>query len=84
MTPEEITMTNFETLRRAALTSATELMAGMSGEQQAFIERACAAGGRLTLELGPLPDCRRVALSLIEHEGRRVELCFAALVEPAL
>lgn len=70
-------MTNFENLRRAALTSATELMAGLTNEQQDFVRRACAAGGRLTVELGPLPDCRRVALNLVEREGRRVELCFA-------
>ncbi len=76
-------MTNIETMRRAALTCGTELLAGMSGEQQAFVQRACAAGGRLTIELGPLPDCRRVALNLVEREGRRVELCFAAPVEPA-
>jgi hypothetical protein len=69
----------FVELHRAALTCATDMMSRLDTDQQAFVERACAGGGRLTVELGPMPDCRRVAVNLVEREGRRVELCFATV-----
>ena len=34
-----------------------------------------AGGARLVMELGPLPDAQRVALVLVEVEGRRVDVC---------
>lgn len=55
MTPEQI-----KNLHEAALTVATSLMAVMPEANAEYLERAIGAGGRIVLELGPLPDMRRV------------------------
>ena len=36
------------------------------------------AVARLVMELGPLPDAQRIAIVLIEREGRRVDVCSMA------
>ncbi len=68
-------MDNFVELHRNALVITTGMMARLDDAQRQFLEGAVAGGARLILELGPLPDCVRVAIVLIEREGRRVEVC---------
>ena len=70
MTPEQI-----KNLHEAALTVATSLLAVMPEANAEYLERAIGAGGRIVLELGPLPDMRRVSLAVVEPEGNRVIVC---------
>jgi len=68
-------MDNFEQLHHNALVITTKMMACLDDAQQKFVEGAVIGGGRLVMELGPLPDAQRVAIVLIEREGRRFEVC---------
>ena len=65
---------DFENLRRAALTVSTRLLGGLTDRQLSTIEKMVRSGGRLILEIGPMPDARTAKLVLVEHEGRRVPL----------
>lgn len=69
MNPEHI-----KALHEASLRVATQLMAGVSDANLHYVDQATRAGGRITLELGPLPDMRRVDMVMVEPEGRRVTL----------
>lgn len=66
MTPEQI-----KALHEAALTVATSLMAQMPEANATYMESAIQAGGRIVMELGPLPDVRRITLAVLEPEGKR-------------
>ena len=68
-------MDNFVELHRNALVITTRLLAHLDDTQRQFVEGAVAGGARLVMELGPLPDAQRVALVLVEVEGRRVDVC---------
>jgi hypothetical protein len=68
-------MDNFVELHRNALAITTKMLANLGDAQQKFVEGAVIGGGRLVMELGPLPDAQRVAIVLIEREGRRFEVC---------
>ena len=68
-------MDNFVELHRNALAITTRMVANLNDDQRQFVEGAVAAGARLVMELGPLPDAQRVAIVLVEREGRRVEVC---------
>ncbi len=61
-------------LHTAALTMGTHLMAGTPDASLAYIEQAIRAGARIVMELGPLPDMRRVDMVVVEPEGRRVTI----------
>ena len=65
---------DFENLRRATLTMATKLLGGLTDRQLRTVDKMARAGGRLILEIGPMPDARVARLVLVEHEGRRVPL----------
>jgi hypothetical protein len=68
-------MDNLVELHRNALVITTRLLAHLDDTQRQFVEGAVAGGARLVMELGPLPDAQRIAIVLIEREGRRVEVC---------
>lgn len=59
-------------LHEAALQVGTHLMANTPDASLAYIEQAIKAGGRITMEIGPMPDVRRVDVVVIEPEGKRV------------
>ena len=61
-------------LHEAALNLGTHLMAHTPDTSLAYIEQAIRAGGRIVMELGPLPDMRRVDMVMVEPEGRRVTI----------
>jgi hypothetical protein len=71
-------MDNFVELHRNALVITTQLLAHLDDTQRQFVEGAVAGGARLVMELGPLPDAQRIAIVLIEREGRRVDVCSMA------
>ena len=49
---------DFKALHAAALTLSTKMIAKLRP-------------GKIIMELGALPDCQRVDLTLVEHEGQR-------------
>jgi hypothetical protein len=61
--------TEFKNLHAAALTLATKMLAELPQGMQDELERGTRQGGKLLMQLGPLPDCRRVELVLREREG---------------
>lgn len=72
---KEHTMTNeqnIKDLHEAALKVGTSLIAGIPLHCVDYVEKSIRLGCRLTMELGPLPDVRRVDLVIIEPEGRRI------------
>ena len=58
-------------LHTAALTLSTKMLASLPQAEIDALERATKQGGKLVLELGPLPDCQRIELTLLEREGAR-------------
>ena len=65
---------DFKKLHNAALTIATKMIASLNPEETEWLEHAVKSGGKITLELGALPDCQKVELLLREHEGQRTVL----------
>lgn len=61
----------FKALHAAALTLSTQMIAKLRPDQTAWLENAVRHGGKIIMELGALPDCQRVDLTLVEHEGQR-------------
>ena len=61
----------FKSLHAAALTLSTKMLAKLRPDQTAWLENAVRHGGKIIMELGALPDCQRVDLTLVEHEGQR-------------
>ena len=61
----------FKSLHAAALTLSTQMIAKLRPAQTAWLENAVRHGGKIIMELGALPDCQRVDLTLVEHEGQR-------------
>ena len=61
----------FKSLHAAALTLSTQMIAKLRPDQTAWLENAVRHGGKIIMELGALPDCQRVDLTLVEHEGQR-------------
>lgn len=59
----------FKALHAAALTLATKMLAELPQGMQGELERGTRQGGKLLMQLGPLPDCQRVELVLLEREG---------------
>ena len=65
---------DFKKLHKSALTIATKMIASLNPEQAEWLEHAVKSGGKITMELGALPDCRKVELLLCEHEGQRTTI----------
>ena len=61
----------YKVLHAAALTLSTKMLATQSKEQISYLERATKQGAQLLIQLGPLPDCQRIELVLLEREGQR-------------
>lgn len=66
---------NFKTLHAAALTLSTQMLAAMPQVEIDAMARAVKHGARILMQLGPLPDCGLVELTLLEREGKRHCLC---------
>ena len=60
---------DYKALHAAALTLATKMLAELPQGMQDELERGTKQGGKLLMQLGPLPDCQRVELVLREREG---------------
>ena len=58
-------------LHAAALTLSTKILAGLPQAEIDALERATKQGAKLLIQLGPLPDCQRIELVLLEREGQR-------------
>jgi hypothetical protein len=65
----------FRDLHRAALAMATHLMATGDDDKLIDVEAGLNGGGKLIIEIGPLPDPQRVQIVLVEPEGRRQVVC---------
>jgi hypothetical protein len=61
----------FRTLAMAALKLSGTMLDALAPEAQQGVETALKGGARLALEFGPLPGFQRLALVLVEAEGRR-------------
>lgn len=62
---------DYKALHKAALTLSIRMLAALPQSERDAAERATKHGARLLMQLGPLPDCRRVELVLLEREGAR-------------
>lgn len=62
---------DFKALHVAALTLSTKMLAELPQAEIDALERATRQGGKLLLQLGPLPDCQRIEIVLLEREGAR-------------
>ncbi|ABD70548.1 hypothetical protein Rfer_2836 [Rhodoferax ferrireducens T118] len=62
---------DFKTLHAAALTLSTKMLAAQHPDQLDFLEHCTKAGAKLLIQIGPLPDCRRVEWVILEREGNR-------------
>jgi hypothetical protein len=67
--------TEFKNLHRAVLAMATKLMASGDDDKLIDVEAGLNGGGKLIIEIGPLPDPQRVQIVLVEPEGRRQVVC---------
>ena len=65
----------FKTLHASALKLGTFMLAEMSQDQRDYIEKATKSGAKLLIELGPLPDCAKVEIVMLEREGKRLTIC---------
>ncbi|WPC65675.1 hypothetical protein SBP18_14405 [Rhodoferax ferrireducens] len=66
---------DLKALHKCALIVATKLIAELTDSQQTHLSVCVAGGGRLILELGPLPDLLLVRVVLVEREGSRQNVC---------
>jgi len=67
----QIEAVDYKALHAAALTLSTKMLADLPQAELDALERATKQGGKLLLQLGPLPDCQRVEIVLLEREGAR-------------
>lgn len=62
---------DYKALHAAALTLSTKMLASLPQAMRDELERGTKQGGKLLLQLGPLPDCQRIEIVLLEREGVR-------------
>lgn len=62
-------------LRKAALELSTKMIASLLTDDQDDLVQCIRGGGQLLLEVGPLPDCQRIAVVMLEREGKRKIVC---------
>ncbi len=62
-------------LRKAAIELSTKMLVALNEAERAGLVDCVTGGGLLVLELGPLPDCSRIAMVMVEREGARRVVC---------
>ena len=62
---------DYKALHAAALTLSTKMLASLPQAEIDALGRATKQGGKLLLQLGPMPDCQRIEIVLLEREGAR-------------